>query len=278
MDELERNNEIFQLLNLWAWCSRALHVKWERSDKYRNSCLAGINFAVNESRSEGEMGLLELCHGYQEMPFPLFNEAGLLVFWRVTPSRVLEIGLGCFTKGSPLGKSLNRLRLTYQDNGKLDKLYKKMTSREERYGPDWPEEGHHPESELVQLRKEITTLYEAVERLILKEHRVMEALAREILSQGIWRPQTLPASWSVRKTPESLLNRSVRLKLWQVAQEISYRNLDEEKETEALCNGFYQVITPAVKAAVESQGYTVDNVVDDFLNFDRHKSREEITK
>ena len=41
MDELERNNEIFHLLNLWAWCSRALHVKWERSDKYRNSCLAG---------------------------------------------------------------------------------------------------------------------------------------------------------------------------------------------------------------------------------------------
>ena len=70
----------------------------------------------------------------------------------------------------------------------------------------------------------------------------------------------------------------MRLKLWLVAQEISYRNLDEEEETEALCNGFYQAITPAVKAAVESQGYTVDNVVDDFLNFDRHKSREEITK
>ena len=111
------------------------------------------------------------------MPFPIFNETGLLAFWRVTPSRVLEIGLGCFTKESPLKKPLNRLRLTYQDNNKLDQLYKKMTSREERYGPDWPVEGHHPESEVIQLRKEITPVYKAVERLVLKEHRIMEALA-----------------------------------------------------------------------------------------------------
>jgi hypothetical protein len=191
---------------------------------------------------------------------------------------VLEIALGCFTKGSPLEKRLNRLRLTWQDNSTLDKLFKKMTSREERYGWDWPVEGHHPESEFVQLRKEITPLHDAIERLILAEHPAMEALAREILSQGSWRAGKLPASSFVRKTPESLLNRAVRLKLWLVAQEISYRNLDEKEEVEALCDGFYGAITPAVKAAVESQGYTVDNVVDDFLNFDRHKSREEITQ
>jgi hypothetical protein len=212
------------------------------------------------------------------MPSPLINETGLLAFWRVRPSTVLEIGLGCFTNGSPLEKPLYRLRLNLQDNGKLDKLYKKMTNREERYGSDWPVEGHHPESEFVQLRKEIAPVYEAVERLILQEHRVMEVLIREILGQGLWRPQSLPASWCVRKTPESLLNRAVRLKLWLVAQGISFQNLDGDEEVEAFCNGFYQAITPAVKAAVESQGYTVDNVVDDFLNFDRHKSREEITK
>lgn len=36
-------------------------------------------------------------------------------------------------------------------------------------------------------------------------------------------------------------------------------------------------ITPSVKAAIEAQGYTVDNVVDDMLNFDMRKTQAEIT-
>jgi hypothetical protein len=81
---------------------------------------------------------------------------------------------------------LNRQRLRWQDNVILDQLYKKMTGREKRYGSEWPMEGHHPESELVQLRKEIAPLFNAIERIILQNHSAMEALAREILAQGPW--------------------------------------------------------------------------------------------
>jgi hypothetical protein len=49
-------------------------------------------------------------------------------------------------------------------------------------------------------------------------------------------------------------------------------------ELEALCNGLYPAITPSVKAAIESQCYTTDKVVDDFLYFDMRKSRKQITE
>ena len=46
---------------------------------------------------------------------------------------------------------------------------------------------------------------------------------------------------------------------------------------ETLCDVLYHKITPAIKTAIEAQGYTVVNVVDDMLNYDMHKSRVEIT-
>jgi hypothetical protein len=274
---LHRNEEISQLLRLWMWCSRSLHVKWEREDKHRNTCLMGIAWAINEGRLGKKVEFSKLLRTYRSLPFPLFTKADLLSFWRVCPSAVLEMALGCYTQGSPLLERLDLVRLSHQTNPRLDRLHKIMASREERYGSGWPEEGHHPESEFRQLEREIAPLFENVERLVLEGHAAMEALAREVLAQA-WERRPLPASWFVRRTPESLLNRSVRLKLWLVAQEISFRNLDEKDEIEALCDGFYRAITPAVKAAIKAQGYTVDNVVDDFLNFDRHKSREEITQ
>jgi hypothetical protein len=38
MDLESRNQEIRNLLDLWQWCSRTLHVQWERKRKYRNGC------------------------------------------------------------------------------------------------------------------------------------------------------------------------------------------------------------------------------------------------
>jgi hypothetical protein len=52
--------------------------------------------------------------------------------------------------------------------------------------------------------------------------------------------------------------------------------MEEEKMLETLCHVLYRKISPSVKTAIEVQGYTVDNVVDDILNFDMHKSREVI--
>jgi hypothetical protein len=278
MDEYDRNSEIRELLDIWEWCSRALHVKWKRTDKHRNTCLIGLALAVSESRSGTEIPVLDLPLVYRNLPSPLFDEEGLLAFWNACPTSVLEMVLGCFTEGSPLAERLNRLRLRHQNNITLDKLFKKMTSREERYGEEWPTEGHHPENDFVHLKNEMAPLCNAVKRLILHEHAAIETLAREILAQGPWQMGSLPADSFARKTPESLLNRAVRLKLWRVAQEIRSENLDKRERLEALCNGLYRAITPSVKAAIESQGYTVDMVVDDFLNFDMRKPRREITE
>jgi hypothetical protein len=68
-----------------------------------------------------------------------------------------------------------------------------------------------------------------------------------------------------------------RLKLWQVAQDILSKNLEDVARLQALCGGFYGAITPSIEAAIKSQGYTVDDVVDDFLNYDMRKTRKEIT-
>jgi len=62
-----------------------------------------------------------------------------------------------------------------------------------------------------------------------------------------------------------------------VAQEVLSQGLEEEQRLGALCDGLYRAITPSIKAAIESQGYTVDDVVDDVLNYDMRKSRKEIT-
>ena len=277
MEEEGRNQEIRNLLDIWQWCSRTLHVQWNRKRKYRNGCLFGLARAVEESRLGAKVSPYDLPLVYESLPSPLFDDAGLLAFWEDYSTYLLEICLGCFTKASPLADRLNRLRLAKQDNPILDKLFKKMDSREKRYGIDWMMEGHHPQNEFVQLEKEMAPLCAAIKELILGEYARVEALGREVLAQGPWQLGSLPALSFVRKTPESLLNRANRLKLWLVAQEVLSQRLDDREKLQALCNGFYDAITPSVKAAVESQGYSVDDVVDDFLNYDMRKSRKEIT-
>jgi len=277
-DEYWRNQEIRNLLDIWEWCSRTLRVKWKRKHRYRNDCIIGLARAVNESHERVEISPYELPLVYENLPAPLFEDAGLLAFWETFPISLLELCLGSFTKGSPLAERLDQLRLTRQDNPILDKLFKKMSKREERFDYDWLVKGHHPESEFVQLKREMTPLCAPLKDLILGECASVQKLAGELLAQGHWQMENLPASSFVRKTPESLLNRAVRLKLWLVAQEILSHDLKNRKRLEALCNGLYRAITPSVKAAIESQGYTADKVVADFLNFDMHKSRKKITE
>lgn len=278
MDQESRNQEIRNLLDLWQWCSRTLHVQWKRKRKYRNGCLFGLTSAVNESELGATVSPYQLPLVYRDLPDPLFNDLGLLAFWEDYPTSLLDMCLGCFTKDSPLTERLNRLRLARQDNPILDKLFKKMESREKHYGIDWIMEGHHPENEFVQLKKEMAPLCAAIKELIVGECARVEAVGRKVLAQGPWQLGSLPALSFVRKTPESLLNRANRLKLWLVAQEILSKGLEEEERLGALCDGLYRAITPSVKAAIKSQGYSVDDVVDDVLNYDIHKSRREITR
>jgi hypothetical protein len=101
-------------------------------------------------------------------------------------------------------------------------------------------------------------------------------LALDVLTKG-WQFGEIPASCRVRKTHEKLLNHANRLKLWQTAHAILTRDLEEDEMLNALCSVLHRKITPATKAAIEAQDYTVADVVGDFINFDVRKTRDEIT-
>ena len=81
----------------------------------------------------------------------------------------------------------------------------------------------------------------------------------------------------MRKTPESLLDRANRLRLWQAAsQEVLARDLGEEERLESLSTVLTQKITYTLRKSIEALGYSIDQVIDDILNFDMYKSRAEI--
>jgi hypothetical protein len=272
-ERYDRNVDINALLETWEWCSRRLHVKWQRKRKLRNGCFIGMAVALSE---ESPVSPFQLLNEYRTLPSPLLNRVSIGTFWDVQPVALLELCLGSYTKGSPLTKPLNQLRSIYQGNPTLDELAQKMRCREKHFGSEWFSEGHHPDREFRLLKKEMRPLCRQLRVLLVKEHRAVEKLAQEVLAKG-WQFGEIPALWRVRRTPETLLNKSIRLKLWQVAQEVLFRDLDEEARLEALCQVLYQKITPSIKSAIESQGYSVDNIVDDMVNFDVHKSRAEIT-
>lgn len=277
--EYKRNLEIDDLLDLWEWCSRRLHVKWQRKPRLRNGVYIGLTHSLLGEDSLSGPTLLRsmgLPRNHHRLARPLLNQKRLRIFWKLKPGALLELGFGCYTKTSPLTKPLNQLRLKYRDNPPLDDLAKKMRGREKRFGADWFTEGHHPAGEVRLLKKEMRPLGKQLKDLILKERSNIEKLTEEVLAQG-WQFPEIPASWRVRKTPQKLLNRATRLKLWQAAQDVLARDLPEKEALEALCEALYRTITPSVKSTIEAQGYTVDNVVDDMLNFDMRKSRDEIT-
>lgn len=274
MDESHRNQEIAELIEIWEWCSNTLHVRWQRKRKNRNGCLMALTYAISEPNFISPFKLTRI---YKTLPTPLLDKDRVESFWKVQPVPLLELCLGSFTKRSPVKAKLDRIRAEEQTNRTLDGIVKKMRSREKRFGSNWCFQGHHPEKEFTALVKAMRPLCEQIRNLMLKEHGAIEALAQEVLAQGPWRFGELPASSLVRKTPESLLNRASRLKLWLAAQEVLIQDLDDEATLEALCNVLPKKLTPSLKVAIESQGYTSDQVIDDVINFDIYKSRDQIT-
>ncbi len=275
MDEALRNHEISNLLELWEWCSRTLHVKWQRKDTHRNECLMAIAFALSPGKDE-IVSPITLPATYKSRPAPLFNKTALLRFWDVKPETLLELGVGVYTKDSPLKERLNQIRHKWQDNPRLDELAKKMRSRERRFHGDWEFEGHHPEAEFALLRKEMAPILAALANVLLKDLAAMDQLARQVLAQGPWTAGEIPARARVRKTPEGLLNRTTRVKLWQAAHDVRILPLSEREALVQMYETLRAKITPAVRSAIEAQGYSVDQVVDDVMNFDMHKNREDI--
>src|ERR1700734_3754550 len=123
MDEALRNHEITGFLDAWEWCSRTLHLKWQRKRMNRNSCLMGMAFALSK---DAFVSPVELPSTYQTRPAPLFDKVALLRFWTAQPVTLLDLCLGVFTKESLLKERLKQIRLKHQDNPRLDEAAKKM--------------------------------------------------------------------------------------------------------------------------------------------------------
>jgi hypothetical protein len=274
MEDHRRNQEIAELLTIWEWCSKTLHVRWRRKRRSRNGCLMALAFAITEPTPISPSNLAKT---YKRLPRPLLSRKKVLTFWKVQPVPLLELCLGCFTNGSPLKAELERIRSGKQDNIPLDKIAKKMSARERRFGSDWYFQGHHPANDYLILKKEMRPLYASIRDYVAKEHSAIDGLALEVLAQGGWQFGELPAASFVRRTPESLLNRSNRLKLWEEAQVILSRSLEDDERLDMLSRALNQKISLSVRAAIEAQGYTVDQVIDDMVNFDMYKSRSQIT-
>jgi hypothetical protein len=219
----------------------------------------------------------EFVKVYQGLPRPLLDQKRVRAFWEVQPIPLLEACLGSFSAEAPMKAGLDDLRSRFPANPTLDQIVKTMRAREKRFGPDWQTQGHPPEKQLVELRKGTAPLRSALRAYLVKNHRVIDRLALEILSHGGWQFGELPSSSLVRRTPATLLNRSTRLRLWDAAHEIldQYPG-DREAALEKLCSTLYCKITPSIRSTIESQGYSVDHVIDDYLNFDISVSREEI--
>ncbi len=72
------------------------------------------------------------------------------------------------------------------------------------------------------------------------------------------------------------MNKTTKVKLWQAANDVRILPINEEERLEKLYHALYAKITPAIKTAIQAQGYSVDQVVDDVVNFDMHKDREDL--
>jgi hypothetical protein len=274
MDDCHRNQEIAELLTLWEWCSAKLHTKWCRRQKSRNSFLMALAYVVSQPNP---ISPFEFVKVYQRLPHPLLDQKKVRAFWDVQPIPLLEACLGSFSVETPMKVGLNDIRSRFLVNPTLDKIVKTMRAREKRFGPDWHIQGHHPEQEFVALKKGTTALRSALRIFFVKKYRAIDKLALRILSHGGWQFGELPASSRVRRTPPTLLNEVTRLKLWDAAHEILEQYAgDRDATLEKLCSTLYRKITPSIRSSIESQGYSVDHVIDDLLNFDVSVSRGEI--
>jgi hypothetical protein len=219
----------------------------------------------------------KLVRVYQRLPRPLLDSKKVRTFWEVQPIPLLEASLGAFQAKTSLTEGLNKIRYRFPDNPALDKLAKTMRAREKRFGPDWQIQGYHPEQEFLALRKGTATLRSNLRTYLVKNHRAIDKLALMILSQGGWQFGELPALSLVRRTPPTLLNKTTRTKLWDAAHLVlDQYDGDREAALEKICSTLYQKISPSIRSSIESQGYSVDHVVDDCLNFDMYISRAEI--
>jgi hypothetical protein len=273
MDALyERNVEIDDLLQIWEWCSRLLHIRWQRRPKLRNPCYLGLAVALSDDR---EVKPMQLLKSFKKFPRPLIGPDEVETFWEVQPAALLELCVGAYTKSAPLAQALTDLRNPFRNNPKLDELAKKMRCRQKRFGDDWWTDGHHPEREYRLLVKKMKPLCEALRVFMVEEHSAVSEMAVEVLALG-WQKGEVPVSCLIRKTPEKLLNKATRIKLWRAGRTVLDRDLPDNELLTALQDAIYRELSPSITASVEAQGYNVEDLVCDIIGYDLIKTREEL--
>lgn len=273
MDErYERNVEIDDLLQIWEWCSRLLHIRWRRKPKLRNPCYIALAVALSEEREVRPMQLLKT---FRTFPAPLLGPEEVETFWETRPAALLELCVGAYTKSAPLTKALNELRISFRDNSSLDEVAKKMRCRQKRFGDDWWTDGHHPEREYRLLVKEIKPLCEAIRTFMITEHAVVSEMALEVLALG-WQKGEVPVLCLIRKTPEKLLNKATRLKLWRTGRDVLNHDLPDDELLTALQDALFRKLSSSIIASVEAQGYKVDDLICDIIAYDLIRNRDQL--
>jgi len=274
--KFELNRRFEQERTIWEWCSDKLHPIWVTRKKYRNDCLLGIAYGIERWTPQSGVSIFDLPQVFGAIDGPLFDADDLVAWWDCYPACLLEMCQGIFTKGACLSTQLETVRKEEGVNPTLDEIAEKMHEKESQRRDAWDSKGIHPTSDIHLFQRNMTVLKKRLETLIVDEHRVVEALAREILELGCQADQ-LPALASIRRTPENLVDKVNRFKLWLAAQEAIDHGLNEAALMQILSGHFDRIMTPAFREKIELQGYTIKDVFDDFLNFDVHKNRDEIT-
>ena len=271
----DRNRLFAETRSVWEWCSVALRYDWASRPKHRNDCLLGIAYGVDRWHSRSGVSMFDIPDTYGKIEGLLFDSTSLSVWWRYQPASLLEMALGCFTTGPSLKESMEAIRAKWEIDPILDAISKITRMRERECGDDWLHKVYHPAANLTRFEDHIAGLRGDLEALFLENGALLDALARNVLAQG-WQHGHLPASCMVRKTPDGLINKTTRFKLWLFTQEALDQGMEGEVLARHVAGRFDRLLPAHRREEIERAGYTLQDVFDDFLRWDIHKSRQEI--
>lgn len=271
----DRNRLFAETRSVWEWCSAALRSGWLSHARHRNDCLLGIAYGVDRWHARAGISMYDIPDIYGKIEGLLLDRTGLSVWWRYQPASLLEMALGSFTPGLSLAEEMETIRAKWEIDPVLDAIAKITLQREKACGEDWRHKAYHPVANLTRFERHIEGLRNELEALFLKNEALLNTMARNILAQG-WEKGYLPAACTVRKTPEGLINKAARFKLWLFTQEALDQGMEGELLARHVASRFDRLLSPHVREEMQRAGHTIEDVFDDFLRWDIHKSRQEI--
>lgn len=257
---------------VWKWCSSKLRRQWERE---RTICPAIILMGlarITASRSEDEE---EVVYSVSVAPSceAVLTQDRITDFMDGYPDNLLELAL--FESPKLERFSLDDIRGGYCQNSRLDALAKMTMARERRFGPCWLEEGIHATGILEEWDRCFRPLKSALQHRFCNEKEKLEARRQALLGlidlneiaariRDLSRPNPT-------RTPRGLLNLASRLKLLD-----AYESVDDSADIDEAIETLYRTITPGVRDAIERSGYSTEEVLVDFINFDLDETRDSL--